>query len=496
MNGIIEDANPAFLDILGYDLPEVVMKAYHEFSPEKWRAMEEGTVSEQVLQNGVSDEFEKEFIRKNGSLIPAKTRTWLLYDRHSAPAGKMILISDISFQKELESQLRQSQKLEAVGTLAGGIAHDFNNILSSIMGYLELLKYDLSKKSPARKHLEPLFKASYRARDLVRHILDFSRQSDSIPQVIPMQYMIKEVVELMSATLPSTIQIKQDIEKTGLAVKADQTQVHQVLMNLCTNAYHAMKETGGILEISLKQRELSGQACIGYYDLRPGRYLELAVSDTGAGMDEETMKRAFDPYFTTKEKGEGTGMGLAVVHGIVKKYRGSIRVDSRPGDGTTFKLLFPVCEKNAGHEADKGEKIPTGCESILFVDDEKEILNSNGKLLEKLGYKVTSRSNGRNALTTFRQNPAGFDILITDMTMPEMTGEQLARRVKSISPLTPVIMCTGSSRLGSLSGTRTQPPNSDYLLFKPVDLRRMAGTVRKALDKTGKHTICPERCVS
>ena len=389
----------------------------------------------------------------------------------------------------LEKQLQQAQKMEAIGTLAGGIAHDFNNILSAIIGYAEMAMDDSPKDSLVQKDLREVFNAGTRAKDLVKQILTFSRQREQAVKPIQVKPIIKEALKLLRASLPTTIEIRQDLQSDSIVI-ADPTQVHQILMNLCTNAGHAMQELGGILEVSLTDIELDAQ----YAEVLPGTYLKLTVSDTGTGMDALTIKRIFDPYFTTKEKGRGTGMGLAVVHGIVKSCSGTIKVYSEPATGSIFHVYLPVQESRAKTEVPVEESLATGTERILFIDDEQFMVNLQKRALESLGYMVVARTSSLEALDAFRAQPHGFDLVITDMTMPRMTGDKLAQELIKIRPDIPVILCTGFSP--TITEDKAKSLGIRTFLAKPLLKRDLATTVRQVLDASDPgvpHVSSPRR---
>ena len=385
--------------------------------------------------------------------------------------------------RQMQTKLASSEKFQALGQMASGVAHDFNNILSGIMGYAEMALYDIPGNSRARKSIDQVLKASNRAEDLVKQILAFSRQSESDQERRPLQvhHIVQEALKLTRASLPTTIDIHQDISTHGTTVLADPTQIHQILMNLCTNAHHAMREKGGVLEVSLAPVELDGTEVGDYPDLKPGSYLKLSISDTGDGMDARTMQRIFDPYFTTKEKGVGIGMGLSVVHGIVKRHNGAIKVFSKPGEGSSFQVLLPRIEREIEYKAEALEPLPLGKERILFVDDEKALIDLGKQMLERLGYKVVSRTSSVEALEAFRADPHKFDLVITDMTMPNMTGDELAEEIMALRPDIPIILCTGFSL--RITEEQAKKMGIRKFVMKPLVMTDLAKTIRKVLDK-------------
>ena len=389
-------------------------------------------------------------------------------------------VRDITFEKKLEAQLLQAQKMEAIGTLAGGIAHDFNNILSSVIGYTELAIEEVPKGGLLHGNLQEVLKAGRRARDLVRQILAFSRQSAQELKPLDISPIIKETLKLLRASLPSTIDIKQDIGANLGTVMTDPTHVNQILMNLCTNAAHAMGENGGILDVSLEKVENGSDVGGRFAGLSPGPYLRLTVSDNGHGMTPEVKERIFDPYFTTKEKGEGTGLGLAMVHGIVKSHGGTTTVYSEPEMGSTFHVYLPIMETEIGQDMGTEETVPTGSERILFVDDEQPIVDIAKQMVEQLGYTVVTKTSSLEALELFRTKPDEFDLVITDMTMPHMTGEELANELMFIRPDIPIILCTGFSR--RVTEKKAKAMGIQAFVLKPILRQELAETIRRVLD--------------
>lgn len=379
-------------------------------------------------------------------------------------------------KKKLEARLRQAQKMEAIGTLAGGIAHDFNNILFPILGYSEMLMNDAPDNSDLKRDLSMIFNGTKRARDLVKQILAFSRQREYDLKPIKVHLVVKEALKLIRSSIPATIDIMQNIIDCEL-VMADYTQIHQVAMNLLTNAYHAMEKKGGKLKVTLKEVDLRADDLKG---MPPGTYVRLTVSDTGIGMDQSTIDRIFDPYFTTKKEGKGTGLGLAVVHGIIKSHGGHISVYSEPGKGSEFHVYLPVIKAQQETKQIEIQPIKKSNERILVVDDEKMIVKIQQKMLKRLGYDVTVRTSSVEALKAFQANPDNFDLIITDMTMPNMTGDQLAQKIMEIRTNIPIILCSGFSE--KMSNEKAKSLGIKEFLMKPVLIKDLSITIRRVLD--------------
>ncbi len=382
---------------------------------------------------------------------------------------------------KMEQNFRQLQKIEAIGTLAGGIAHDFNNILFPIVGHTEMLLDDISEESPYRESLDEIYSGSLRARDLVKQILAFSRQETSELTIMRIEPILKESLKLIRSTIPATIEIKQNINKNCGVIKADPTQIHQVIMNLFTNAFHALESSGGILTVTLKEIELL-EYDLTLPDIIPGNYIYLSIADNGIGMSKIVKDKIFDPFFTTKEKGKGTGMGLSVVHGIVNNLNGKIIVYSEPSQGTEFNIYFPV-EKSLSSEEKVISNGPVtgGTEHVLIVDDESEIVLMEKKVLERLGYTVTSRTSSIEALEAFRADPNKFDIVITDMAMPNMPGDKLSTKLIKIRPEIPILLCTGFSE--NMPEEKAASLGIKGFLMKPVVMKDLSGKIREVLDK-------------
>ncbi|TKB09647.1 response regulator [Desulforhopalus sp. IMCC35007] len=386
-------------------------------------------------------------------------------------------------RKNLQLQLIQSQKMEALGTLAGGIAHDFNNILGAILGFSEMVQENCPPGSTMRHDIDQVVEASHRAKELVKQILSFSRQAETEERILQPALIIKEAIKMLRASFPATIDIQQNIDPDLGQVLADPSQIHQILTNLCTNAFHAMEETGGTLSISLKNKKLTSADVVHEQDVQPGLFVELSVGDTGPGISPTIMNKIFDPFFTTKEVGKGTGMGLAIIHGIAKKSGGFVSCQSTLGEGTIFHVYLPLHDQEGTLETEKKPLIstpPGKNERILFVDDEEMLAEMGKTMLERLGYRVTSTTRSVDALTILQKQPDEFDLVITDQTMPGMTGIELARRVLQIRPGLPIILCTGFSNLISEEKART----SGIMGFamKPLAKKDLAVLIRNVLE--------------
>jgi CheY-like chemotaxis protein len=374
--------------------------------------------------------------------------------------------------------------MESLATLAGGIAHDFNNNLASIITCAELAREDLPDSAPQAELLDVILKSGYRGRNLVKQIMTFCRRDEQERQPVKVEVIVQECLNLLRASLPSTIEIRQQIcEQPGM-VLADPTQIHQIIMNLCTNAAHAMLNRKGVLELTLKNVEIDSDEATHLHGVSPGSHLQLTVRDTGHGMDRQTLERIFDPFFSTKKPAEGTGLGLSVVHGIVKGYRGVITVDSEPGLGSTFQVQLPCIDAaEARLEPSLEAGLGRGGERILFVDDEEDVVFAGRKMLERLGYRVIAAKDSLEALETFRTQPDQFDLVITDQTMPHMTGTDLAKEIASIRRDIPVVLCTGAlaGRGDDGSPLFETPEFIQEIAYKPLDRSEMSAVIRRAL---------------
>ncbi|MEW6518985.1 MAG: cache domain-containing protein [Thermodesulfobacteriota bacterium] len=476
--GIIEYANPAFAQISGYTRAEAIGKTFSFLESRKddyayaemWTTIRAGEVWRGRLTTR----------RKDGGLVEADATVSPIFDPAGNLMGYVFVKRDVTEQIKVEAMFRQSQKMEAIGTLAGGIAHDFNNILSAIFGFAEIAKLEAAEGSGAHRCLVKILEAAGRARDLVKQILTFSRQTDIKPRPIQPKIIVKETIKLLEASLPSTIEIRSNLQANE-AVMADPTSIHQIIMNLCTNAGHAMRKSGGILDISLISVELDHDFARVHPEIKPGSFLRLTISDTGHGMSHDVKERIFDPFFTTKGEGEGTGMGLSVVHGIVRSLGGTIVVFSEPGKGSSFSVYLPIHARQQVNQETEAEIIPGGSEHIVFVDDEEFIVDIAQQMLEMLGYRVVGKTDSREAFAYFKEHSDEVDLVITDFTMPHMTGIDLAKAIRKIRPELPILLCTGYNT--GFSEAELQEAGINAFILKPVVRKELAGVVRRVLDK-------------
>ncbi|MCP4746290.1 MAG: response regulator [Desulfobacteraceae bacterium] len=484
----IKDINPAGAKISNINRKDYIGRSVKEVYPDvhKLKIFE---VFKQVWQTGQAQRYL--LTLKEGDRISL----WIDHYISMLPSGDILAVYDditdrkkAEIEKEsLQHQLRQTQKMEAIGVLAGGIAHDFNNILFPLIGYAEMLHEDISKENSQHESVEEILSAALRARELVKQILTFSRQAEKDSKPLKMQLIIKEVLRLARASLPKTIEIVKDIDKKCHTVLADPSHIHQIVMNLITNAYHAMESKGGQLRIKLTNVTVNSNNKPSA-TIPSGSYICLTVSDNGIGMDDITIEKIFDPYFTTKSKEKGTGLGLSVVHGIVKSCKGEIVVKSKPGSGSIFEIYLPAF--NSGPEPKEEtitESYPTGTENILLIDDEEPIARLCKQTLERLGYLVEVRVSSVEGLKAFKARPNYFDIIITDMTMPNMTGDLLASEVLKVRADMPVILCTGFSEI--ISRERADQIGIKGFLMKPILKSELARMVRKILDKEEHKTL-------
>jgi len=478
--GTIQYANPVFERLSGFTPEEIVGQNFRILKSDKhdeafYRKMYDVIAHGKIWKGRTINRM------KDGTLCEFEAIISPIHDSSGKIINFVSVNRDITQEVELRAQLRKAQKMESVGTLAGGIAHDFNNILFPIVGYVEMMLEDTPADSPTHGRLKQVLKGTKRASGLVKQIIVFGRQTEDEQKPIKVQTIIKEVLKLTRSTLPANIEIRQDISNQSRLVMADPTRIHQVAMNLITNAYHAMQEEGGKLEVTLKEVDLEAQDLIDP-DMIPGPYVCLTVADTGPGMEKAVLDRIFDPYFTTKEKDKGTGLGLAVVFGIIKSFKGNIRVYSEPGKGTVFHVYLPVIKAEVEKEAmDAVAPVEKGDERILFVDNEEPIVQMVSHMLERLGYQLTTRLSSIDALEAFRAAPDKFDLVITDMAMPNMSGVQLSQKLLEIRPDIPIIICTGFSE--QISEERIKAMGIRGYIMKPVVTSELAKAIRAALDQ-------------
>jgi len=464
------DANAAGVRLTGRTIAELKQLSAWDVTP--------AGVGERIniiSESNATEDLGKVFyVRPDGS-----TRTAILTSVPLDSEAVIGIARDITDELSMEDHLRQAQKMEAIGTLAGGIAHDFNNILSAILGYSELALSELPFEDPIRIKLEAIYSSGERARDLVAQILAFSRKDEQVRSPVAMHLVLEDALKLLRAAIPMTIDIQTQIT-SKCHILGDPSRLHQIIMNLCTNAYQAMLETGGTLKIYLSEINMDSQAAA-RTQVSAGSYGKLIISDTGVGIPPADIERIFDPYFTTKEKGKGTGLGLAAVHGIVKSHGGAILVESQIGKGTLFEVYLPLTRDRIDSAEQAVSQIDGGNERILLVDDEHDILEVEKEMLKKLGYTITAKDNSREALNLFAEQPEKFDMVITDMTMPHMTGDVFARELSKIRSDIPIILCTGYSAL--ISKEKAASLGIMGFLMKPVALRDLSNMIRSVLDK-------------
>ena len=482
-DGKVLEINERYAKMAGYSNIEGCVAEFN--AADAWADPNERKELLRILQeNGFVSDYETEIIRKDG------TNIWIsfsatIFPEHGFLEGSIVEIterkrSEIQ-RKRLQAQLAQAQKMETIGTLAGGIAHDFNNILSPIMGHTEMLLADFPEESPLKFSLGQIYGASLRARDLIQQILTFSRQNCSELKLMKVQHIAKEVLKLIRSVIPASIEIRSDIYPDCSPIKADPTKIHQLIMNLTTNSYHAMKETGGEMTVCLKEVALTASDIM-EQGMTPGQYVYLSVSDTGTGIADDIKEKIFDPFFTTKHEGEGTGMGLSVVHGIVKDAGGAIHLESKLGKGSTFHVYLPIAEPHSKPQTElEKEVIKGGTETLLLVDDDEVVINMEKQMLERLGYQVTSSSSSIEALNAFRANPDKFDLVITDMAMPKLSGDKLATEFIKIRPDIPILLCSGFSEL--MSEEKAQSLGIKGFLMKPIVISDLSKNIRDILDK-------------
>jgi two-component system cell cycle sensor histidine kinase/response regulator CckA len=477
------DVNEGFERFSGLSRGEIVGRHIGELG--RMTAFERERLLSLIAMSGSVRNVEAEFIDGNGELrwgvISGETtelggRPRLIFSIHDITERRRVEIAKAA----LEDQLRHVQKMEAIGTLAGGIAHDFNNILGAMLAYSDLAKLDATGNAAVLESLDEIRKAGVRAKDLVQQILTFSRRAPNERKPTRLQPIVAEAMKLLRSTMPANIRFSAEVTEDIGTVSADATQIHQILVNLCTNAAHAIKDAPGEIIVRVHPWHVRRSQAERYPNVRPGRYAELSVSDTGKGMDAETLERIFEPFFTTKKPGEGTGLGLSVVDGIVKDHGGTIRVESQPGRGTTLNILLPLVAAQEEIQVAPAEVIPIGHgERILFIDDEPALCSGAKKLLEKLNYVVTTETNAPGAVALFKSDPGRFDLVVTDLTMPAMSGVDVATELLRARPGTPVVLSSGFSADLTIDAVRAVGIRE--LVAKPLSVAELAQTVHAAL---------------
>lgn len=480
-NGKIEYVNPAFERTVGHSREKtqgrsldflVSVDSNNVTFEDAWKAVKSG----RTWRGRFSGET------RTGRTIELEATISPIIIESYEKDGYVAVIRDVTQQMSMENQLIQSQKMEAIGALSSGIAHDFNNILGAIAGYTQLALYETNVEEKTKAYLNSVLEACARSKKLIEQILTFSRKSEREKSLIDLVPLIDESAKFLRASIPSTIEFRVDLESKAIYAQADPIQIQQVILNICTNAVYAMRNREGILSIKLKRIYLDEIACGFHPELMPGKHILLIIGDTGCGMSRETLSKIFEPFFTTKERGEGTGLGLSVAHGIIKGHKGNIVIYSEPGRGTTFNIYLPEAEGFIAVEEETDPRfLPAGTEHILYVDDERDIVNVGSEMLKKLGYRVSTALSGVEALGLFERDPESFDMVITDQTMPGMTGMELAGKILTIRPQLPLIICTGFSSHDSED--QAMAAGISRIINKPFDYRELALTVRKLIDE-------------
>jgi len=477
--GDIQYVNPSFERVTGYKKdqvigrnPRIVKSGKHDeaFYKDLWQTI----VSGKTWKNRIVNR------RKDGSLYTEECSISPVVDERGDIANFVAVKRDVTSEIEMEKRLAQAQKMEAIGNLAGGIAHDFNNILSPIMLHAELAMMDLPEDSPLQMNMKQIYKSGDRARKLVQQILTFARVKEKEKIPLKASLIVKEAVKFLRATIPSIVDLSYEINTDRDMVLADPTQMHQIVMNLCTNAAHAMRETGGQLKVMLMEARVAPEETNGIGEVVLGDFLKMSVSDTGSGVPPDIVDKIFDPYFTTKEQGQGTGLGLAVVHGIVKSCNGHIAVESEVGKGSVFHVYLPIVDAHASTVQEEKSELPKGTEHILLVDDEQAAVTAIQPLLERLGYRITAKTDSLEALDLFREAPEAFDVVITDQTMPRMTGKDLALELMAVRPDIPIILCTGFSE--QINEDAAKRMGIRAFVPKPIVMHQMARAIREAVE--------------
>jgi len=487
LDGRFIRTNSAFQKILGFSADELAQMTFLEVTHPEDREGCRNHYQDAIDRSESEVTLEKRYLRKTGEIVEAMISYRVVRNGQGRPQYAVAQIMDISERKQIEREqvrlnerLRQSQKMEAIGTLAGGIAHDFNNILAAILGYTQLAQYRLADHPKEKATLDGVIKAANRAKQLVQQILVFGRQREERHEQIELGPVVQEALDLLRSTISATISIQSFIDPQALTILGDPHLIQQVVINLGTNAYHAVRDMQGTIKVRVEPVNISPQNSAQHPDLPLGDYAQLTVEDSGTGMPPEVRLRIFEPFFTTKKQGEGTGMGLAVVYGIVQNHGGMIEVESSEGSGTIFRLYFPLSDGGQEKNAEDQAGLQLGSERILFVDDEAPLASLGKLTLEALGYQVTATTSPVEALEIFRNNADYFDLVISDQSMPEMSGDQLVREILQIRPDIPVVLCTGFS--SAVDKTTARELGARALLFKPIDQAFLARALREILD--------------
>ncbi len=486
LDGVIHKANKIFCKILEYSEADILKMNFRDFTHPDDMGSSLENVKKMLNGDYARFSMEKKYVSRSGQTIHSHTSASVLRNDLGEPQYFFVQIIDITQRKILQERLQQSQKLESLGNLAGGIAHDFNNILASIVGFSELVKQDLSESHPAFPSIEAVLKSSSRAKELVKRILLFARKTEEIKQPLDLARQIKETLAMLRPTIPSSIAIDCSAEER-ITIFSNPSQINQILINLITNASHAIGSDVGRISITLTRAESKEVNELEHLKLKFGKYVKLVVKDSGKGIPEEIQKKIFEPYYSTKTPESGTGLGLSVVHGLVAEARGSIFVESAPGSGTSFILYFPeYADEQLEHKPEKTLAL-CGTEHIILIDDEDMIITSFSLILQSFGYQVSSFHDPEEALEAFAKSPDSFDLVISDMTMPKITGDILAQKMLNIRKDIPIIICTGFSQ--KLTEEKATEIGIEKLIFKPLTGVDLSVAVREVLDsrkKTGE----------
>jgi PAS domain S-box-containing protein len=478
VEGTIRYVNSAFERSTGYSFAEAAGRSLAELLGEDPRDALHREARD-TLRAGRPWQGRLTARTKDGRLLLQDANVSAIRDNAGWIVGYAYARRDVTRQVETERRAAQAEKLEAIGTLAGGIAHDFNNILSAIVGYAQMAQMKSPPDSPIRRDLQAILNGSRRATELIKQILIFSRQEEREEKPVRVAPLVEEATQFLRASIPTTIEIRRRIESDAV-VLADPTDLHRIVINLCTNAALAMSEGGGVLEVGLQDVDLDAASVARHDGLVPGRHVRLSVSDTGCGMRREVVARIFEPFFTTREFGKGTGLGLATVHGIVKRCHGAITVESEPGKGSRFEIYLPATRQNPAAAPGERDEPRRGTERVLVVDDDPPVAEAVAGMLRALGYTVRTRTSSLEALAAFEANPGAVDLVITDLAMPGLTGDVLAQRLKRIRPDLPVVLCTGYSE--TISAEMIRAYGIDGILMKPVVMAELSRFVRQVLE--------------